>query len=145
MQETSNNQLISLFLKDFSKNPDFKFITKFYKAFPKGEIYLVGGKVRDILLQRASADYDFVVRLVEPKALEKFLAKEGKVNFVGKSFGVFRFVPKKFSLNEEIDIALPRTEESFLTGGYRDFDIQTDPALPIEEDLKRRDRIESCK
>jgi len=139
MASQNQNKLIANFLKDFAKDPDFKFVSKFQKKFPQAEIYLVGGKVRDILLQRESYDYDFVIRKVQVKELEKFLSKEGSVDFVGKSFGVFKFVPKKFSLNEEIDIALPRTEHSFNTGGYRDFDIQTDPDLPLKKDLSRRD------
>jgi tRNA nucleotidyltransferase (CCA-adding enzyme) len=132
-------KLIKDFLKDFTKNPDFKFVQKLQKGFKDSEVYLVGGKVRDILLARTSYDYDFVIRKVEPKELEKFLAKEGEVNFVGKSFGVFKFVPKKYQGFEPIDIALPRTEESFMTGGYKDFDIQSDANLPMEKDLQRRD------
>jgi poly(A) polymerase/tRNA nucleotidyltransferase (CCA-adding enzyme) len=135
----NQDKLIIDFLKVFAKDPNFKFAAKLQKKFPTAEIYLVGGKVRDILLQRESYDYDFVIRNVPAKDLEKFLAKEGTVNFVGKSFGVFKFVAKKYTLAEAIDIALPRTEESFNTGGYRDFDVQTDPNLPIDKDLARRD------
>jgi poly(A) polymerase/tRNA nucleotidyltransferase (CCA-adding enzyme) len=130
---------INEFLKDFAKDPDFKFVKKLKKEFPEAEIYLVGGKVRDIFLERSSYDYDFVIRKIKGDDLEKFLAKEGKVDFVGKSFGVFKFVPKKYTLEEAIDIALPRTEAAFMTGGYRDFDVQSDPDLPIEKDLSRRD------
>jgi len=132
-------KLIKKFLKDFSQDPDFKFVQKLVKKFKEADIYLVGGKVRDILLQRDSHDYDFVVRNVDAKDLENFLSKQGKVDLVGKSFGVFKFVPKKFKLKEQIDIALPRTEHSFNTGGYRDFDIQSDPKMTIEQDLERRD------
>jgi tRNA nucleotidyltransferase (CCA-adding enzyme) len=132
-------KLIKKFLKDFAKDPDFKFVEKLSKKFIEAEIYLVGGKVRDILLQRESHDYDFVIRNVSAKDLEKFLSKEGKVDLVGKSFGVFKFKPKKYSLEEQIDLALPRTEHSFNTGGYRDFDIQSDPKMKIEQDLERRD------
>lgn len=132
-------KLIKDFLKDFTKNPDFKFVQKLQKKFKEGEVCLVGGKVRDILLERTSYDYDFVIRKIEPKDLEKFLAKEGEVNFVGKSFGVFKFVPKNYKGFEPIDIALPRTEQSFMTGGYKDFDVQSDANLLIEKDLQRRD------
>ncbi|MCX6745296.1 MAG: CCA tRNA nucleotidyltransferase [Candidatus Parcubacteria bacterium] len=139
MNQTIQNNLIAAFLKSFSTDPDFKFVDKLLKKFPTAEVYLVGGKVRDILLERASYDYDFVIRKVKAKDLEDFLAKEGSVNFVGKSFGVFKFVPKKYTSQEAIDIALPRTEQSFMTGGYKDFDVQTDPDLPLEKDLARRD------
>ena len=149
MQTPNNKKLIESFLRTFSTDPNFSFVQKLLKKFSaKGgsasggkdsEIYLVGGKVRDILLERNSYDYDFVVSNVNAKDLEKFLAKEGTVNLVGKSFGVFKFVPKKYTGFEPIDIALPRTEHSFNTGGYRDFDIQSDPKLPIAKDLERRD------
>ena len=139
MANKNFEKLITQFLKDFVKDPNFSFVQKLLKKFRDSEIYLVGGKVRDIILQRESYDYDFVVRNVNAKDLEKFLAKEGTVNLVGKSFGVFKFVPKKYKSFEPIDIALPRTEHSFNTGGYRDFDIQSDPNLPIAKDLERRD------
>jgi len=134
-----DKKLIKQFLEDFNIDPDFKFVEKLAKKFKEAEIYLVGGKVRDILLQRKSYDYDFVVRNVPARNLEKFLSKQGKVDLVGKSFGVFKFNPKKSQLTEAIDVALPRTEHSFNTGGYRDFDIQSDPKLPINQDLERRD------
>jgi len=112
----------------------------FKKSFPKGEIFLVGGIVRDIALGRKKkGDLDFVIRNVKSKDLKKFLARHGKVNLVGKSFGVFKFRPKGSRTNDFIDFALPRTEHSLGTGGYRDFDVQSDPKLPLKEDLARRD------
>ncbi|MFH1367329.1 MAG: HD domain-containing protein [Patescibacteria group bacterium] len=133
------NVKIDIFIKALKSEPDLSFIDKLIKAFPKAEIYLVGGAVRDIILKRRTKDYDFVVRHLKPKELEKFLANLGQVNLVGKSFGVFKFVPKKSRI-EAIDIALPRTEHSrHLTGGYKDFKVQSDPSLPIEKDLSRRD------
>ncbi len=161
MTKNNPDNLINNFLKDFAKDPNFSFVKKLLKTFKQAEIYLVGGKIRDILLQRESYDYDFVIRHVKAKELEKFLSNLGSVDLVGKSFGVFKFVPglglkskilkkinseergqdgpKKSDLKEAVDIALPRTEHSFNTGGYRDFDIQSDPELPIEKDLERRD------
>ncbi len=139
MLNKNQEKLITKFLKDFAKDPNFKFVDKLLKIHKQAEIYLVGGKVRDILLQRHSYDYDFVIRNVKAKDLEKFLSKQGQIDLVGKSFGVFKFKPKKYNLTEQIDIALPRTEHSFNTGGYRDFDIQANPDLPISNDLERRD------
>lgn len=125
--------------------PEFEFVQKLIKKFPQAEIYLVGGAVRDILLGRETKDFDFVVGKVEAKELEKFLSKLGEVNLVGKSFGVFKYQSRKSkvesqkSLIEPIDIALPRTEHAGMSGGYRDFDVQSDKDLPIAEDLGRRD------
>ena len=88
MNKPNQQKLIKNFLQSFFTNPDFKFVQKLAKKFKEAEIYLVGGKVRDILLQRESHDYDFVVRNVTANDLEKWLSKQGKVDLVGKSFGV---------------------------------------------------------
>jgi poly(A) polymerase len=107
---------------------------------PEARVFLVGGAVRDILLKREGVvDYDFVVQGWEIDELEKFLAGEGKVNLVGKRFGVFKFMPKGKKGGEPLDIALPRTELSLASGGYRDFKVNFKADLPIEEDLGRRD------
>jgi tRNA nucleotidyltransferase/poly(A) polymerase len=105
-----------------------------------GEWYLVGGAVRDLALQHPIKDLDFVVRGLPIDRVRAALEQHGRVDLVGKHFGVLKFLPRTIDLTEAIDIALPRTEHSLLqTGGYKDFDIQSDPALPIEEDLRRRD------
>ncbi|MFH0804918.1 MAG: hypothetical protein V1916_01845 [Patescibacteria group bacterium] len=117
----------------------FVFLGRLQKKFPTAEVFLVGGIVRDALLNRPSKDYDFVVRNVPLPKLRQFLASQGHVDLVGKNFGVLKFIPRGFTGSEAIDIALPRTEHSLLTGGYRDFKVQSDPRLPIELDLARRD------
>ena len=115
-------------------------INKFFKSFPKGELFVIGGAVRDILLNREKiGDLDIVVRNVKASDLKKFLKSYGNVSLVGKNFGVFKFKPKDVKGNNFIDFALPRTEHSFGTGGYRDFDVQSDPTLSLREDLNRRD------
>ena len=136
------------FSKEIGRSPDFAFVKKLTARFPQAEIYLVGGATRDILLGKKTKDYDFVVRNVGAKQLEDFLAGNGKVDLVGKSFGVFKFVPENILAAKEagqkenfeaFDIALPRTEKAGMSGGYRDFEIQSDAFLPIEDDLGRRD------
>jgi tRNA nucleotidyltransferase/poly(A) polymerase len=108
-------------------------------AHPKAEIYLVGGAVRDALLGRIYKDTDVVIRNVSKVALERHLAQYGKVNLVGKRFGVFKFKPRGWT-GGEIDIALPRTEHTInQTGAYRDFTIASNAKLKIEDDLSRRD------
>lgn len=114
------------------------FIAKISGLFPDSEIFLVGGSVRDSLLGKKVKDFDFVVRNVPVNDLLKVLKKSGKVDLVGKRFGVLKFRPK--NSKEQFDIALPRTEFSLsFTGGYRDFEVQSDHTLPIEKDLSRRD------
>jgi len=115
-------------------------IGKFIKEFSEGEIFLVGGVLRDILIGRKKRnDFDFVVRGVQPTKLKLFLQKYGTVSLVGKNFGVFKFRPKNFKESKFIDFALPRTEHALGSGGYRDFDVQSNANLPIEKDLSRRD------
>jgi tRNA nucleotidyltransferase/poly(A) polymerase len=106
--------------------------------FPKAEVYLVGGSVRDQLLGRKSNDLDVVVRNVSYEQLARYFRKHGSAQFVGRRFGVLKFKPRHG--NQSYDIALPRLEHSLgLNGGYRDFDVRADPGLPIEADLQRRD------
>lgn len=139
---------LTVWQKGALKSPEFVFVKDILADFRDSQVYLVGGAVRDILLGRQTKDYDFVVKGVSADQLEKYLAEKGEVNLVGKSFGVFKFVPtcivngkesgeiEKF---EAFDIALPRTEKAGMSGGYKDFEVQSDANLPIEDDLGRRD------
>lgn len=102
-----------------------------------GEIYEVGGSVRDSLLGIESKDCDYLVTGIPIDKLSAILKPFGGVTFVGKSFGVLKFSP--FKEKEVIhDIAIPRKEVS--TGsGHRDFEVKFDHNLPVEVDLARRD------
>ncbi len=127
---------IPLKLKNWAKTP---FLNQLHQQFAQADIFLVGGAVRDLLLNRPTQDFDLVVRNVSKPQLEKFLKTQGKVNLVGKKFGVFKFVPKGWS-GTEIDIALPRTEHAInFSGAYKDFKINSNAKLKIEADLGRRD------
>lgn len=112
-------------------------LRKIILRIPDAEVFLVGGAVRDLLLKRPLGDLDFVVRGVPLTKLQQLLKRHGEVNLVGKNFGVLKFQPK--GAKQEIDIALPRTEHAFNTGGKRDFKIAYNPKLPIADDLFRRD------
>lgn len=100
-----------------------------------GEIYQVGGAVRDAYLGLESKDLDILIRNISSEHLTEILKKYGNVNEVGKSFGVIKF---KQPGKEEIDIALPRTEQK-RGRGHRGFDVNVDPSLPLRTDLLRRD------
>ena len=90
-------------------------------------IYLVGGAVRDQLLQRPVSDHDHVVVGATPDDMLGLGYKP-----VGKDFPVFLH-PKT---GEEY--ALARTERK--TGrGYHGFAIHAEPGVTLEEDLARRD------
>lgn len=103
------------------------------------ELYVVGGAVRDALLGRPGRrDLDLVARGVPLGALIKLLKQYGRVDEVGRVFGVIKFLPRG-SKNDAIDIALPRTEFSFGTGGYKDVETKSRHNLSLEADLGRRD------
>lgn len=118
--------------------PELGWLRDFTQTVPDAEMYLVGGCLRDAAIGRESKDLDFVVKNVAPDKLQKTLLSLGNVVLVGRNFGVFKFRPLGFE-QHEFDIALPRTEHSFGTGGYRDVATQSNPTLPLEHDLARRD------
>lgn len=123
--------------KELKRKGFFSIAEKIKKTEPKAEVYLVGGAVRDLIMGRETTDFDFVVRNIPAKKLEKILVKIGKVNFVGKTFGVFKLTLK--DQKNAIDFALPRTDFAFKTGGRKDFKVRYNPKLKIEDDLSRRD------
>ncbi|MFH1508864.1 MAG: HD domain-containing protein [bacterium] len=124
-------------LKKTTKQEEFKTLLEIPQHFNSAKVYLVGGIVRDVLSSRESDDYDFVVTGVLLDKLEAYLRNLGDVNLVGKSFGVLKFRPTDGQIT--FDLSLPRTEVSTKVGGYKDFDVQYDPALSITDDLSRRD------
>lgn len=125
------------FMKPLLAKP-WPFIDRLFEVHPDAEVFIVGGAVRDHLLGLKLKDYDVVVRNVAMDVLAATLEPLGKTDVVGKRFGVIKFRPH--GQESFIDIALPRKEYSWsFSGGYRDFDIQSDPTLPIEADLARRD------
>lgn len=129
-----------VFQKKLAREPSLKFIKKLQEKFPKSEIYLVGGAVRDAVRgAKDQKDYDFVIRNIQSGDLKKFLSQYGTINLVGKIFGVYKFQPADSKLPVPVDIAFPRTEHAFGTGGYHDVKIKSNPKMPIEEDLGRRD------
>ena len=91
------------------------------------QVYLVGGAVRDMLLQRPVKDRDYVVvgATVEDMLAQGFTP-------VGKDFPVFLH-PKT-----QAEYALARTERKTGTG-YGGFSFSADPDVTLAQDLQRRD------
>ena len=121
----------------FEGHPIADILRRWTGELPGSRWHVVGGAVRDALLGRALGDLDVLVAGVEPVALARFLEERGSVDFVGRTFGVFKFTAKDGSV--ALDVALPRREKPAGTGGYRDVTTHADPRMPIEEDLARRD------
>ena len=105
----------------------------------KGRIYEVGGAVRDRFLNAEKVkDRDYLVTGIPYDDLTRILRSHGRVDLVGRSFGVIKFTQHRTDISFTFDISLPRKEHS--TGvGHKDFSVQFDPFLPVEEDLVRRD------
>ncbi|MFW6353404.1 MAG: CCA tRNA nucleotidyltransferase [Verrucomicrobiota bacterium] len=97
-----------------------------------GQLWVVGGAVRDALLGLPSGDLDLEVFGLEEAALRRLLREVRGFVFVGKSFPVWR------SVKHDLDIALPRRERA--TGPrHQDFAIEVDPRMPLAEAAARRD------
>lgn len=92
-----------------------------------GTLYLVGGAVRDSLLGKETHDEDYCVTGI---TFEKFQEIFPEAYIRGKAFSVFDIDGKEF--------ALARTE-SKLGKGHKEFEINVDSKITIEEDLARRD------
>jgi tRNA nucleotidyltransferase (CCA-adding enzyme) len=106
----------------------------------KGRIYEVGGAVRDQLMSRVNSvkDRDYLVTGVSYDDLTSLLRKFGRVDVVGRSFGVIKLTQFRGDDSVTFDISLPRKEHS--TGvGHKDFAVNFDPDIPVTEDLIRRD------
>lgn len=122
-----------------------------FKDFVKskgGNIYAVGGVVRDAIMDKPSSDLDIVVTKVDLETLVNELQKYGSADFTGTDFGVIKFNPNKelknqitaLGYDDIIDIALPRADKSGGdNGGHKDIEAMVDPNMPIEDDLYRRD------
>ena len=115
-----------------------------------GRALVVGGWVRDRLLESAEADLkvgtttgdrstgttsvleelDMEVFGIRADDLPVVLAPFGKVEPIGKSFPVYKI--------RNIDVGLPR-RESKTAPGHKGFLVEGDPSMTIEEAARRRD------
>ncbi|WP_018141320.1 multifunctional CCA addition/repair protein [Thioalkalivibrio sp. ALJ7] len=91
------------------------------------QTYLVGGAVRDRLLERPFSERDYVVVGSTPEAMEAAGFRP-----VGRDFPVF--------LHPETheEYALARTERK-TARGYHGFQFNASPEVTLEDDLERRD------
>lgn len=118
-----------------------------------GELFLVGGSIRDLILKIRPEEYDFEIYGNIKKRDEYFLLEEAeKIEFIqafikdmkealkefgeisehGKSFGVIKMAHKSY------DFSFPRTENK--TGIKRqDYHVSLNPFLDFKEAQRRRD------
>lgn len=92
-----------------------------------GTLYLVGGAVRDEIMNRKVHDEDYCVTGIEKETFEKLFPNAYKR---GKSFGVYDIENKEF--------ALARKDKK-IGKGHKKFEVQNGKDITIEEDLARRD------
>lgn len=111
-------------------------MTAAHALMPHGNVYVVGGAVRDMALGQTPKDVDLMAGGIHPEKLENILGSlPGRVDFTGKAFGVYRYRTPE---GHDVEVALPRGETS--TGeGHKDFEVKTDYRLPVEADMDRRD------
>jgi tRNA nucleotidyltransferase (CCA-adding enzyme) len=96
-----------------------------------GRALLVGGCVRDLLMDSQPKDWDVEVYGVEPAHLRSILEEFGRVDAVGEAFTVYK-------VGSDLDVSLPRRERK--SGrGHRAFVVEGDPSMSIEEATRRRD------
>ena len=99
---------------------------------------VVGGAVRDALLGGAPKDFDIEVYGIAYDHLAAMLARHGRVDLVGKSFGVVKFVTRENQGGHEYDFSVPRRDSKFGLG-HRDFQATFDPGISPREAASRRD------
>jgi tRNA nucleotidyltransferase (CCA-adding enzyme) len=93
-----------------------------------GTAYIVGGSVRDLVLDNDIKDADIEVHGITTDVLEKILSKFGRVAIVGKQFGVLRLY------HMDVDWSLPRTDSK-----GRKPTVKIDPNMNIKAACRRRD------
>jgi tRNA nucleotidyltransferase (CCA-adding enzyme) len=97
--------------------------------------YLVGGCVRDWLLGEPHKDYDVEVFGLDYETLARALGEWGKVDLVGRSFGVIKLTTKA---RNTYDFSIPR-KDSKRGVGHKGFAVTFEPDLQIDEAAARRD------
>ncbi|HVF55677.1 MAG TPA: HD domain-containing protein [Pyrinomonadaceae bacterium] len=96
-----------------------------------GRALMVGGCVRDRLMDWPAKDWDVEVYGVDPARLRRLLDEFGRVNVVGEAFTVYK-------LGTDLDVSLPRRERK-AGRGHRGFVIEGDPHMNVAEAARRRD------
>lgn len=71
-----------------------------------GTAYIAGGFVRDMLLKHSCKDIDLEIHGLTPTALEQILSQFSPYKAVGKSFGIWKLLPRQAS-ELEVDVTLP--------------------------------------
>src|ERR1035438_3685642 len=111
-------------------------LTRLLREVPAlSRAYLVGGCVRDSLLGINHKDFDLEVYGVDYEQLEHALSPHGRVDLVGKSFGVIKFNGQS---GGQWDFSLPRRDSKISTG-HKGFEVEFEPDIEPRLAASRRD------
>jgi tRNA nucleotidyltransferase (CCA-adding enzyme) len=94
--------------------------------------YFVGGCVRDAIIGEPITDMDIEVFNIDSNMLSSILAKDHRIDYVGKSFGVIKIH------DIGVDISVPRIEEK-IGETHRSFSIAESLDMDITLAASRRD------
>lgn len=97
--------------------------------------FLVGGCVRDWLLEIPNKDFDIEVFGVSYEQLVAGLSRRGRTDLVGRSFGVVKLTLMQ---GQTFDFSVPR-RDSKVAPGHKGFEISFDPNITPKEAAARRD------
>lgn len=97
-----------------------------------GRALIVGGSVRDALLEIPALDIDVEVHGLEATVLQELIDERYGFDPVGRDFGILKVK------GLDLDVALPR-RESKRGLGHRGFEVHSDPRLGVEQAARRRD------
>ncbi len=97
--------------------------------------YLVGGCVRDWLLQKANKDFDVEAFGLSYEDLVGALSRWGRTDLVGRCFGVAKLT---VASGETFDFSIPR-RDSKVAPGHKGFEVTFDPDITPREAAARRD------
>src|ERR1041385_7988386 len=97
--------------------------------------YLVGGCVRDWLLEMPNKDFDVEVFGTGYEQLVTALSRWGRTDLVGRSFGVVKLATNG---GATYDFTIPR-RDSKVAPGHKGFEVSFDPAITPQAAAARRD------
>ncbi|MDQ2730125.1 MAG: hypothetical protein M3Y56_00575, partial [Armatimonadota bacterium] len=97
---------------------------------------VVGGAVRDALTGVAAKDIDIEVYHCNYDDLAAILSQSGRVDIVGRSFGVIKFQDPQ---GNDYDFSIPRRDNKAGGVGHQNFNSTFDPAMTPDEACSRRD------
>lgn len=132
--EINNKKINFIPYKNNFENKEEKVLYDIVKEIDRknGKAFLVGGSVRDEILGKKPKDMDVEVFGLSVDKFTKILSKFGKLDLVGKSFGIFKIKGYDF------DFSLPRRERK-IGESHKDFAVFCDPKMNLKEAAGRRD------